>query len=211
MNRSEALAIVQKQYTELSDMSRDRFAELANTLLQTNYYVEKKVNIEEFMFLIANAQLFSAYFSLIDIDFGIDQTYHYAYLKNIQKHSKLSLNLIESQVLLSLRYLYQIKFSEVTLSEHVTIYYSELNNELKRTGAIKDNIKKGDIKPTLRKYRDYNLIDYVAKDITENNDARITIYPTILTAVKYDDIQELLTKYESYKKGGMEDEETDED
>jgi len=211
MNRSEALAIVQKQYAELSDMNRDRFAELANNLLQTNYFVEKKVNVEEFRFLIANATLFSAYFSLIDIDFGIDQAHRYAYLKNAQKHSKLSLNLIESQVLLSLRYLYQMKFSEVTLSDDVAIYYSDLNNELKRTGAIKDNIKKGDIKPILRKYRDYNLIDYIANDITENSDARITIYPTILTAVKYDDIQELLAKYESYKKSGREDEEADED
>lgn len=211
MNRIEALAIVQKHYAELSDMNRDMFAELANTLLQTNYFIEKKVNVEEFRFLIANAPLFSAYFSLIDIDFGIDQTYHYAYLKNAQKHSKLSLNLLESQVLLSLRYLYQMKFSEVTLSEDVAIYYSELNNELKRTGAIKDNVKKGDIKPILRKYRDFNLIDYIANDITENSDARITIYPTILTAVKYDDFQELLTKYESYKKSEKEDEETDED
>jgi len=211
MNRSEAISIVQKQYAELSDMSRDKFAELANALLQTNYFVEKKVNVEEFRFLVAHAQLFSAYFSLIDIEFGIDQSYHYAYLKNTQKHSKLSLNLIESQVLLSLRYLYQFKFSEVTLSEHVAIYYSELNNELKRTGAIKDNIRKSDIRPILKRYRDYNIIDYVAKDITENNDARITIYPTILTAVKYDDIQELLTKYESYNKGESEDEETDED
>lgn len=211
MNRSEALMIIQKQYAELSDMNRDRFAELANTLLQTNYYVEKKMNVEEFRFLIANASLFSAYFSLIDIDFGIDQTYHYAYLKNAQKHCKLSLNLIESQVLLSLRYLYQMKFSEVTLSEEVSIYYSDLNKELKRTGAIKDSIKKVDMKPILRKYRDYNLIDYIANDITENSDARITIYPTILTAVKYDDMQELLTKYESYKKSGREDEEADED
>lgn len=211
MNRSEALAIVQKQYAELSDMNRDRFAELANTLLQTNYYIEKTMKIEEFRFLIANATLFSAYFSLIDIDFGIDQTYHYAYLKNAQKNSKLSLNLLESQVLLSLRYLYQIKFSEVTLSEDVAIYYSDLNNELKRTGAIKDNVKKGDIKPILRKYRDFNLIDYIANDISENSDARITIYPTILTAVMYDDIQELLTKYESYNKSEIEDEETDED
>lgn len=209
MNRIEALAIVQEQYTELSDMNRDRFAELANTLLQTNYFIEKKVNVEEFRFLIAHASLLSAYFSLIDIDFGIDQTYHYAYLKNA--HSKLSLNLLESQVLLSLRYLYQMKFSEVTLSEDVAIYYSDLNNELKRTGAIKDNVKKGDIKPILRKYRDFNLIDYIANDITENSDARITIYPTMLTAVKYDDIQELLTKYESYKKSEKEDEETDED
>lgn len=204
MNRIEALAIVQKHYAELSDMNRDMFAELANTLLQTNYFIEKKVNVEEFRFLIANAPLFSAYFSLIDIDFG-------AYLKNTQKHSKLSLNLLESQVLLSLRYLYQMKFSEVTLSEDVAIYYSELNNELKRTGAIKDNVRKGDIKPILRKYRDFNLIDYIANDITENSDARITIYPTILTAVKYDDFQELLTKYESYKKSEKEDEETDED
>lgn len=211
MNRSEAIFILQKQYAELSDMNRDRFAELANTLLQTNYFVEKKMNVEEFRFLIANASLFSAYFSLIDIDFGIDQAHHYAYLKNTQKHSKLSLNLLESQVLLSLRYLYQMKFSEVTLSEDVAIYYSDLNNELKRTGAIKDSVKKVEIKPILKKYRDYNLIDYVAKDITENSDARITIFPTILTAVKYDDIQELLTKYESYKKGGDEDEETDED
>lgn len=211
MNRSEALTIVQKQYAELSDMNRDRFAEIANTLLQTNYFIEKKMNVEEFRFLLTNASLFLAYFSLIDIDFGIDQAHHYAYLKNTQKHSKLSLNLFESQVLLSLRYLYQMKFLEVTLSEDVAVYYSDLNNELKRTGAIKDNIKKGDIKPILRKYRDYNLIDYIANDITENSDARITIYPTILTAVKYDDLQELLTKYESYKKSGREDEETDED
>lgn len=50
MNRIEALAIVQEQYTELSDMNRDRFAELANTLLQTNYFIDKKVNVEEFRF-----------------------------------------------------------------------------------------------------------------------------------------------------------------
>lgn len=211
MNRFEAINKLQKDYNALSEMQQDKFAECANKLLQTNYFVEKKANAEEYQFFESNVLLFTAYFSLIDIDFFVDQSYHVVYVKNPTRHNKLMLSKFESVVLLSLRYLFQKEFNKVTLSQDVSITFSELKSELERTNSIKENLKKGEIVPVLRKYKSYNLIDYISNDFTNNLDAQITIYPSVLMAVKYEDMKELLNKYDSYTKGAQDDEDTDED
>lgn len=213
MNRHDAVKRFQSEYTILTDIERDDFARLANRLLQVNYFVEKKKgNNDDYAFLSGRVDLFAAYFSLIDIEIGSDKINKVIYLKNKSGYNKLKLNKLESVILLALRILFQKGLSKVTLNENIDINFSDLGVELIRTKARKDQLKNTEAVPILRKFRQYNLIDFIGTEFSGGNDVRITILPSILMAVNYEDMSDLLAKYESYKKGDAEEnEETDED
>ena len=56
----------------------------------------------------------------------------------------------------------------------------------------------------------YNIIDLIDNDLTAG-DSRIIIYPTILLAIKVDDIRKVYDKLDTYKKGGEDSEEDNQD
>jgi hypothetical protein len=58
-------------------------------------------------------------------------------------------------------------------------------------------------------YRNYNIIDYIAKDLDE--ESRIVIYPSIIYAVDVSGIKEAIDMFKAYGVGESEDEETNED
>ena len=210
MTKDEACRFFSKEYLALAEKDRDSFAESVNRILQVNFIPCKKYNREIYTFYKDNEKLFHTYFFLADLDFGVELNLQVVYLKNIGNMNKMSLNKLESLVLLVLRMLYQKISEEITLSDEVSINYSDLYRELLTIKAIDDKLKKNTILEILKKYRNYNLIDYVNFDF--NDDTRIVIEPSIMLAVSFENMKDIVDKVESYNKGKNEDnEETDED
>ena len=59
---------------------------------------------------------------------------------------------------------------------------------------------------TMRKFQ---LVEVLDKELS-NEDSRLIIYDSILMAVRVEDIKQAYEKLENYRKGGKENEETDE-
>ena len=209
MTKDEACRLFSKEYIALAEKDKDIFAESVNRILQVNYIPCKKYNREIYTFYKDNEKLFQTYFFISDLDFGIELNLQVAYLKNIGNFNKMSLNKLESLILLVLRMLYQRLSQEITLSDEISVNYSDLHKELLTVKAIDDKIKKNTILEILKKYRSYNLIDYINFDFDE--DTRIVIEPSVMLAVSFESMKDIVDKVESYKKGNKENEETDED
>ena len=207
MLKEEACKQFYKLYLEFSDKEKEDFAEMANRLLQVNFISGKK-NREVLRFYKDKAQIFANYFFMIDLEFGISAELQVAYLKNINNFNRLSLNKNESLVLLILRKLYQTEFEKITLSGEVSINLSDLNTKLAELNNNKENkFNKGEIKTILKKFRDYNIVDYLNFDF--EYDPRIIINSAIMIAVSYENMKDIVSKIESYSKV-KDDEETDE-
>ncbi len=98
----------------------------------------------------------------------------------------------------------------VTLDENVEIYLEEIHQELTKIGYLDNKrITKDKLKPALVMLRNYNIIDYVDKNLRD--DARIKIYPTVLFVTNLESIKEVVDLIDEYMEGSDFNEETDED
>lgn len=211
MNRLELTKILLKEMNGLDESERDRFSEIANKLLQVNYFVNKDKYLDDYLFAFKFRELFSSYFSLSDYKFGIDEKYQLVYLQNLSSFNKLSLKKLESVILLALRILYFRKNEKVSLSNNVEVNLTDLHVELSRIGYTSDDerVKKSELYPILRMYRNYNIIDYISKDF--DDESRIAIYPSIIYAVDIGSIKDAIDMFKAYGVGESEDEEINED
>jgi hypothetical protein len=88
---------------------------------------------------------------------------------------------------------------------------TDLHVELSRIGYTSDDerVKKSELYPILRMYRNYNIIDYISKDL--DDESRIAIYPSIIYAVDIGSIKDAIDMFKAYGVGESEDEEINED
>ena len=106
--------------------------------------------------------------------------------------------------------IYQQKMNVVTLDENVEIFLSDIHDELARIGYLDNKrMTKDKLKPSLQLLKNYNIIDYMDRNLRD--DARIKIYPTILFVVNVDSIKDILDHLDQYLEGGDSHEETNED
>jgi len=132
-------------------------------------------------------------------------------LQNLSNFNKLSLKKLESVILLALRILYFRINEKVSLSNNVEVNLTDLHVELSRIGYTSDDerVKKSELYPILRMYRNYNIIDYISKDL--DDESRIAIYPSIIYAVDISSIKDAIDMFKAYGVGESEDEEINED
>ncbi|NLG82371.1 MAG: DUF4194 domain-containing protein, partial [Bacilli bacterium] len=145
----------------------------------------------------------------INWEVEINEDYGVIHLNNLSNINRLNLNLNESILLLLLRQIYQEKLKEVSLTQNILINIEELKVRYDSLKIRDKQLDKTTLRNTIRLFKRYNLIEPLDSDYALG-DTRIIIYPTILMAIKVDDIMKISEKLDSYRLGGGEDEETDE-
>jgi hypothetical protein len=202
MDRREAAVEIAKAFQKFSESDKDKFMTICNTLLQVNYMVNRPSNYDDYDFVNKNEDAFVAYFTLSGFRLSLAREYRMVSVVNEEGLNRFRLKKFETVVILILRILYQRKFETITVSSNVEIDVRDIHHELQRVGyGQQDNrVAKGDLKDTLKFFRKYNLIDYIAKDL--NDDSRIIIHPSITIAVAYSEIKDSLDRLQSLTKGG---------
>lgn len=209
--KSAALKQLFEEMAQLKEAEKQTFSRVVNKLLQVNYITRKKIaDANDYRFILAYKSIFEAYFALADFELNIERHEEVVYIKNESSFNHLRLKKEESILLLIIRMIYQSKLSVVTLDENVEIYLYDIHNELAKVGYLDNKrMTKDRLKPSLQLLRNYNIIDYMDKNLRD--DARIKIYPTILYVVNINNIKELLDHLDQYLQGGSDNEETYED
>lgn len=209
--KSAAVKQLYEELTSLKEAEKQTFSRVVNKLLQVNYITRKKIaDANDYRFILAYKSVFEAFFVLADFDLVIERHEEVVYIKNESSFNHLRLKKEESILLLIIRMIYQSKLSVVTLDENVEIYLSDIHNELSKVGYLDNKrMTKDKLKPSLQLLRNYNIIDYMDRNLRD--DARIKIYPTILYVVNIDNIKDLLDHLDQYLQGGSDNEEIDED
>jgi len=208
---SEVLDGFHTEYKKLKESEQEKFAVLVNKLLTVNYLTgEKEEDLKNYYFILEHFNCFKDYLLLSGIELSLYKQNKIVVLSS-ENIAKLSLTKLQSAVLLIIRLLYNQKFTELTLSNKVVITQLDIRNLYEQIGIQgEEKLTTTKLAECLVIFKKYNLINYKGRNF-QADDFSITIYSTIQYAVDINTIEELINKINSYKEGGISDEEISED
>ena len=138
----------------------------------------------------------------------INEEYGVVQLTNALNTNRQNLKLYESVILLILRILFDEKKRELSVSDEVIVNLGDIQDKFLSLKIRDKMIDKTTMGNALRLFRRYQLIELLDSDL-KNEESRVLIYNSILMAVRVEDIKSVYDKVDSYRKGKLKDEETD--
>ena len=168
---------------------QQQFRDTANKLLSTTFLSkDKRDNKENYYFLMSYKEVFDEFFQILGYEVTLDMPTGSVMLSGASSSNTLKLKRDESIILLILRLLYHEKMKDTSLNENIVCAISDIHIKYDYL-EIKRKLNKTDLVQALRLLRRYNLIE-VTGDLTSSA-TKIVILPTILMAVKSEDITEI--------------------
>ena len=173
-------------YDTLNTTQKNYFADVCNKLLANTYLArDKRDNKEAYYFVVSYKDLFEEYFKLMHMDLEINRDLGTISLSNTNSSTILKLKKDESVMLLIIRLLYHEKLKETSINTNIVISISDLHAKYDML-EIKRKINKTDLIAMLRLFRRYNLIEPMGD--LNNSSTQLVVFPTILEALKTDQI-----------------------
>ena len=168
---------------------QQQFKDTANKLLSTTFLSkDKRDNKESYYFLMSYKEVFDEFFQILGYEVTLDMPTGSVMLSSANNSNTLKLKRDESIILLILRLLYHEKMKDTSLNENIVCSVSDIHEKYDYL-EIKRKLNKTDLISALRLFRRYNLIEATG-DLTSSA-CKIVILPTILMAVKSEDITEV--------------------
>ena len=168
---------------------QNQFKDAANKLLASTFLSrDKKDNKESYYFLMSYKELFDEFFNILGYEVELDIQTGSVMLTGATASNTLKLKRDETLVLLILRLLYHEKMKEASLNDNIVCEVSDIHEKYDYI-EIKKKLNKTDLVSSLRLFRRYNLIE-VTGDLASSS-CKIVILPTILMAIKSEDINEV--------------------
>ncbi len=168
---------------------QQNFKDTANKLLASTFLSrDKKDNKEAYYFLMSYKEVFDEFFKILGYEIELDMQSGSVMLTGATAANTLKLKRDESLVLLILRLLYHEKMKDTSLNENIVCAVSDVHNKYDML-EIKKKLNKTDLASALRLLKRYNIIE-ITGDVTSSS-CRVVILPTILMAIKSEDITEV--------------------
>ena len=166
-----------------------QFKDTANKLHSSTFLSrDKRDNKESYYFLMSYKEVFDEFFKILGYEIILDMPTGSVMLTGATASNTLKLKRDESIILLIIRLLYHEKMKDTSLNENIVCTVSDIHEKYDYL-EIKRKLNKTDLVSALRLFRRYNLIE-VTGDLTSSA-CRIVILPTILMAIKTEDISEV--------------------
>lgn len=176
-------------YETMNVGQQNQFKDTANKLLANTFLCrDKKDNKENYYFLMSYKELFDEFFKILGYEITLDLTTGSVMLEGASASNTLKLKRDESIILLIIRLLYHEKVKDASLNENIVCTVSDIHTKYDFL-QIKRKLNKTDLVSAIRLLRRYNLIE-VTGDITTSA-CRIVILPTILLAIKSENVNEV--------------------
>lgn len=173
-------------YETFTNTQKNTFADICNKLLANTYLArDKRDNKEAYYFVVSYKDLFEEYFKLMNMQLVLNRDLGTITLENTNSQTILKLKRDESIILLIIRLLYHEKLKETSINTNVVATVNDLHAKYDML-EIKRKINKTDLVAMLRLFRKYNLIEPMG-DVSNSN-TQFIIFPTILEALKTDQI-----------------------
>ena len=168
---------------------QQNFKDTANKLLASTFLSrDKKDNKEAYYFLMSYKEVFDEFFKILGYEIELDMQSGSVMLSGATAANTLKLKRDESLILLILRLLYHEKMKDTSLNENIVCAVSDVHAKYDML-EIKRKLNKTDLVSALRLLKRYNLIE-ITGDVTSSS-CRLVILPTILMAIKSEDITEV--------------------
>lgn len=198
-------------YNNLNTRDKKQFKKVSNKLL-SNCFICGKIesNRSDYYFILRNKNIISEYFSPLGFSLEINEEYKCIQLVNLLNNNRTRFTIWESIVILILRAIYDEKIREISLANDVVINIGDIQEKIITLKIREKLIDKVVLNNTLRMLKRFNIVTNLDSDLTME-DTRIIIHPTILMAIRVDDIRAVYNKLKNYKKGDEDSEEAEED
>ncbi len=176
-------------YANMNVTQQTQFKDTANKLLANTFLCrDKKDNKENYYFFISFKEVFDEFFQILGYEITLDSNTGSVMLSGASASNTLKLKRDESLILLILRLLYHEKMKDTSLNENIVCTIGDIHTKYDYL-EIKKKLNKTDLISAIRLLRRYNLIE-VTGDVTTST-CRIVILPTILLAIRSEDINEV--------------------
>lgn len=173
-------------YETFNVTQQNQFRDTANKLLSNTFLCrDKRDNKENYYFLMSYKEVFDEFFKILGYEINLDTTLGSVMLEGASASNTLKLKRDESIILLILRLLYHEKAKDASLNDNIVCSVSDVHEKYDYL-QIKRKLNKTDLVSSMRLFRRYNLIE-ITGDITTST-CRIVILPTILMAIKSEDV-----------------------
>ena len=188
---------------------RDEFRRVCNKLMSICFICKQNADTKsEFYFIMRQRPMFERYLGVLGYTLEINEEYGVIQLVNRENYNHLHLKLYVSMILLILRILYDEKKRELSLTD-VVVNIGDIQEKYLSLKIREKQIDKTTMNNALRLFRRYNLIGILDKDLLKE-ESRIILYDSILMAVRVEDIKRVSDMLALYRKGGAEDENSEE-
>lgn len=168
-------------------------------MLSTIFLTKKNEdNRKDYYFIERNEELFSSYLAMSGWKLLSDRVFGVYQVINESGYNRLRFRLEESIIVLIIRLCYEEKRKEVNITENISIKVGEIQEKYAALKIKNKPIDKRTLTETVNLLKRFNIVDSLDSNITDP-DCRLVIYPTILFAVRVDDISVVFEMLEGYK------------
>lgn len=188
----------QAGYQALTVSEREQFTRILNKLLSQNFIVKRKEdNRKDYYFLQRHQELFREYFKIGGWNLVSDAAAGVFYLQTREGYNRLQLKMEDSIIILIIRLLYEEKRGEVKLTEDIILRVGEIQERYRALKIKKRPIDKRVLRETLGMLKRFNILDSLDGEMS-SPECRMVVYPSLLYAVKVEDIRRIYEKLHSY-------------
>lgn len=191
---------VRLKVEEFNIKNKENFKRVCNKLLSICFICKKKEDTKsDYYFIESNLGALNEYLDLLGYEIEINKAIGVAQLINKFNTNKVNLKLIDSILLLILRILYHEKMEELSLADEIMIQVSDIQEKFITLEFQDKLMDKTKLLEGLRTLKKYNIIQNLDGNMTLG-DSRIIIYPSILMALRLEDITKVYEKLNTYKR-----------
>lgn len=192
------------EYEALTAGQREDFRRIVNKLLAQTYITKRKEDQRrDYYFIERHESMIRGYLGMSGWDLIGDKGLGVYQAVNRDGFNRLQLRLQESIILLLVRLCYEEKRRELTLAENVVIRVREIQEKYAALQIRDKPIDKKGLRDAISLMKRFNLVEVLDRNSVDP-DCRLVLLPSILLAVRVDDIRQVYEKLASYRQAGSE-------
>ncbi len=199
-----------EQWNRLLPAEREEFTRVVNRLLSCTFITRKnEENRRDYYFIERHEDLLRAYLKLGGWSLEGDRAYGVYRVFSDFAYNRLRLKLEESIIILILRLCYEEKRRQINVTENIMITVREIQDKYAALRIRNRPIDKKTLRETMGLLKRFNILRVLDGEVTDP-DCRLEVFPTILFALRVEDIRQVYEKLDTYRRAGAEEEREEE-
>ncbi|NHM26407.1 DUF4194 domain-containing protein [Desulfofundulus sp. TPOSR] len=193
-----------EQWNRLLPAEREEFTRVVNRLLSCTFITRKnEENRRDYYFIERHEDLLRAYLKLGGWSLEGDRAYGVYRVFSDFAYNRLRLKLEESIIILILRLCYEEKRRQINVTENIMITVREIQDKYAALKIRNRPIDKKTLRETMGLLKRFNILRVLDGEVTDP-DCRLEVFPTILFALRVEDIRQVYEKLDTYRRAGAE-------
>jgi len=190
--------MIDDRFDKLGTKDKENFTRILNRLLRVNYINrdvysmrEKEMRVNyDYRFIDRNYILYEDYLLLGGWTLNKDDRFGVIYISSQYEYNRKRINKFTTQILLTLRLIYDEERENLTLKKEVTLTVHDLVQKMIALGIVNKRPAYSDLHTALQELAGFHIVERM-EGVWREADTRFLIYPSILFLLSNAKINEL--------------------